>query len=167
MSGPFLSVSFRLNGAPVTVEAAPEARLADILRDGLEQMATKIACGIGRCGACMALVDGRAVNACLVMAYQLEGRQVMSGEGLAALPVAEIVRAALHEEVSFQCGYCAPGFVVSLTALLTERPDADEAAIRQALEGNICRCSGYLSIIRGAQRAVQRLAGLKTQEGLS
>jgi carbon-monoxide dehydrogenase small subunit len=159
-----VSVAFRLNGALVSVEVSPETRLAEILREMLGQTATKIACGIGRCGACMALVDGRAVNSCLVMAYQLDSSDVVTGEGLGALPVAAVVRAAFDEAVSFQCGYCAPGFVVALTGLLLETPDADAASIRQALEGNLCRCSGYLSILRGAERAVAMLAELNNQE---
>ncbi|MCX5496398.1 (2Fe-2S)-binding protein [Kaistia dalseonensis] len=156
------TVSFRLNGAPVTVAAAADRRLVDILRDDLALTATKAACRVGRCGSCMVLVNGEAVNSCLTMAWQLDGADVVSAEGLAAFPEADLVRSALAAEVSFQCGYCAPGFTVALTALLKSNPTPDEADIKAALEGNICRCTGYLSILRGAQAAVAALAAQQT-----
>jgi carbon-monoxide dehydrogenase small subunit len=156
--GPDTTVRFRLNGEEQTVHAAADTRLVDLLREHFGLTATKAACRIGRCGACLVLMNGSAVNACLLMAWQIEGADIISPEALAALPEGRVVREALVAEVSFQCGYCAPGFVVALTALLRREPDADEAAIRAALEGNICRCTGYFSILRGAMLAVQRLS---------
>jgi aerobic carbon-monoxide dehydrogenase small subunit len=150
-------IRFRLNGEPVALDVSSTTRLVDLLRENSGLMAAKAACRIGRCGACMVLKDGEAVNACLVMAYQLDGSEIVSSEGLAALPEAEIVRAALIAEASFQCGYCAPGFTLALTALLRDNPDPDETAIKTALQGNICRCTGYLSILRGAKAAVEAL----------
>ena len=102
-----------------------------------------------------------AVNACLLMAWQIDGAEIISPEALAILPEGRIVHEALVAEVAFQCGYCAPGFAVALTALLRTQPDADEIAIRSALEGNICRCTGYSSILRGAIRAQKQLASQK------
>jgi aerobic carbon-monoxide dehydrogenase small subunit len=154
-----IPVRFRLNGESRTLAAAPDVRLIDLLRESCGLTAAKIACGIGRCGACLVLVNGEAVNACLLMAWQIEGADIVSPEALDAIPEGRAVREALVAEVSFQCGYCAPGFTVALTALLGDRPDAGEADIRAALEGNLCRCTGYHSILRGAleaQRVLQQ-----------
>ena len=153
MSGaPF---SFRLNGAERTLDVAPETRLSEILRDLLWLTASKVACGIGRCGACSVLMNGKPVNACLVMAWQIEGADIVSPEGFDILPETRIVRQALSEENAFQCGYCAPGFVTVLVSLLHNDPVADMSQIKAALEGNICRCTGYHSILRGAQAAAE------------
>ncbi|WP_250958136.1 (2Fe-2S)-binding protein [Rhizobium sp. CG5] len=152
-----LCLDLMLNGQHVIVTTSPDQRLTEILRDQRHQTATKLACGIGRCGACTVLMNGKPVNACLVMAWQLDGATIVTAEGLDALPEAIIVRDALAEENAFQCGYCAPGFSVVLTALLIANPDADEADIRAGLEGNLCRCTGYHSIIRGALLAADIL----------
>jgi carbon-monoxide dehydrogenase small subunit len=148
------TVHFCLNGVSRRCDSPPERRLAAILRDDFGLTAARTACGIGRCGACMVLWNHRPVNACLVMAWQIDGADIVTAEGLDAIPVARIVKAALDAHNAFQCGYCAPGFVVTLTALLEERPRATERDIRQALVGNLCRCTGYHSILRGALHAV-------------
>lgn len=152
-----MTATFTLNGKPVTVDCQPETRLADILRDRLTLTGTKIACSVGRCGACTVLVGGKAVNGCLIMAWQIEDADIVTVEGLDAHPLGPAIRAGLEEENAFQCGYCAPGFSIALTALLTENPDAGEEEIRAGLEGNICRCTGYHSIIRGALNAARRI----------
>lgn len=163
MTAPVKStVRFSLNGVASSVQAAPDSRLIDVLRDQLGMTAAKKACGIGRCGACTVLVDDVPVNACLLMAWQLEGRDVVTPEGLGAIREAETVREALAAENAFQCGYCAPGFSIALVALLRGNPDAGEAEIRAALEGNICRCTGYHSIIRGALAAAEALRAGQT-----
>jgi carbon-monoxide dehydrogenase small subunit len=149
---------FHLNGEARSLKVSAEIRLAEILRDEFGLVATKIACGIGRCGACTVLMNGRAVNSCLVMAWQLPDAEIVSPEGVDAFEVARIVKTALVEENAFQCGYCAPGFVMALTALFLEWPAATQADIVAALEGNICRCTGYQSIIRGALNAAARLS---------
>jgi carbon-monoxide dehydrogenase small subunit len=166
-----LALSFSLNGVPSHCVAPAHRRLADMLRDDFGLTAARTACGIGRCGACMVLWNGRAVNACLVMAWQIGDADIITAEGLDAIPEARIVKDALNDENAFLCGYCAPGFVVTLTALLRERSTAgaqrtlsernqpDEHDIRRALAGNLCRCTGYHSILRGALRAVDLLAG--------
>jgi carbon-monoxide dehydrogenase small subunit len=155
-AGTSTTVRFRLNGTECAVETRADAHLVDLLRDSFGLTSAKVGCSVGRCGSCMVLANGSTVNSCLAMAWQIEGADIVSPEGLDMLPVARIVREALIEEVSFQCGYCAPGFTVSLTALLASNPNADEAEIRRALEGNICRCTGYLSILRGAALAAER-----------
>jgi len=153
-----VAVSFTLNGEACALRVAPATRLVDILREERGLMATKRACDIGRCGACMVLMNGRPVNGCLVMAWQLDGAEVISPEGLEALPESRAVRAGLVAESAFQCGYCAPGFTIALTALFRRAPQAGEDEIRAALAGNICRCTGYLSIVRGALAARKLLA---------
>jgi len=154
-----MTLRFRLNGEERTIQASPGTRLVDLLREHFALMAAKTACRIGRCGSCMVLMNGHAVNSCLLMAWQIEGADIVSAEGLAALPEGRAVRGALVAEVAFQCGYCAPGFTVALTALLRRRPDADESELRAALGGNLCRCTGYASILRGAALAQRLLRG--------
>lgn len=149
---------FHLNGVATMVAAAPDRRLIDVLRDDLNIVAAKKACGIGRCGACLVLMEDVPVNSCLLMMWQVEGARITTPEGLDALPEARHVRAALIEENAFQCGYCAPGFTVALTALLRKTRSPDEAAIRNALGGNLCRCTGYHSIVRGALRSAEMAA---------
>ncbi|HWJ74735.1 MAG TPA: (2Fe-2S)-binding protein [Kaistia sp.] len=152
------TVRFTVDGETVTVVGAPDRRLVDILREDCGQTGVKRGCDIGRCGACMVLVDGAAVNACLMMAFQAAGAAIITPAGLDRMPVAQIVREALVEDVSFQCGYCAPGFVMSLTALFLRDEAPTAEAILTALEGNICRCTGYHSILRGAESAARTFA---------
>ena len=146
-----------VNGAPV--EAAIEARLtlADLLRDELGLTGTHLGCEHGVCGACTVLLDGDAVRSCLVLAVQAEGREVRTVEGLADGDQLAPVQQAFWEAHGFQCGFCTPGFVMTTVALLEENPTADEAEIREALSGNICRCTGYESIVDGVLLAVRRL----------
>jgi carbon-monoxide dehydrogenase small subunit len=146
-----------VNGAPV--EAAIEARLtlADLLRDELGLTGTHLGCEHGVCGACTVLLDGEAVRSCLVLAVQAEGREVRTLEGLADGDQLGPVQQAFWEAHGFQCGFCTPGFVMTTVALLEENPTADEAEIREALSGNICRCTGYQSIVDGVLLAVRRL----------
>lgn len=146
-----------VNGAPV--EAAIEARLtlADLLRDELGLTGTHLGCEHGVCGACTVLLDGDAVRSCLVLAVQAEGREVRTVEGLADGDQLGPVQQAFWEAHGFQCGFCTPGFVMTTVALLEENPTADEAEIREALSGNICRCTGYQSIVDGVLLAVRRL----------
>ncbi len=148
-------IGFGLNGARRNVSAGASQRLIDVLREELDATSAKKACGIGRCGACMVLMNGAPTNACLLMMWQVEGVEIVTPEGLDAVAEAAFVRQGLTEENAFQCGYCAPGFMVTLTALLREMAKPDEADIRAALGGNLCRCTGYHSIIRGALRAVE------------
>ena len=148
-------LNFRLNGQDTSLETAPDRRLIDLLREDLGNTSAKKACSIGRCGACMVLVDAVAMNACLLMAWQVEGREVVTPDGLEELAEARFVRQGLIEENAFQCGYCAPGFTVTITALLMQTSRPDEEDFRAALSGNLCRCTGYHSILRGALRAAE------------
>ena len=152
-----MTISFRLNGELQTMRVPADARLVDLLREHCALTAVKTGCRIGRCGACLVLMNGHAVNSCLLMAWQVDGADIVSPEALDASPEGRAVRAGLVAEVAFQCGYCAPGFTVALTALLRRCPEAGEGDIRAALVGNLCRCTGYFSILRGALRARELL----------
>ncbi len=160
------TVRFRLNGLPVELVVGTAERLIDLFRERLGLTGPKIGCRIGRCGTCAVLIDGKAVNGCLMMAFRLDGTEVITAEGLDLLPEGRAARAGLAEEGAFQCGYCAPGIAVALTALLTRRLPIDDAAIHEALGGNLCRCSGYLSIMRGATRAVSMIDGPRSASNL-
>ena len=156
---------FRLNGRDGVLPGDPARSLLDILREDHGLTAAKPGCRIGRCGACTVLMDGRPVNACLVMAYRLEGTEILTADHPEAGSAVAIVRAALIDENAFQCGYCAPGFVLALAALLNRAPEAGEAEIRAALTGNLCRCTGYASILRGALTARDRLRAARGATG--
>src|SRR6201984_2914219 len=149
-------ITLRVNGATCT--GSPEARktLADFLRDDLNLTGTHIGCEHGVWGACTVIVDGRAVRSCLMLAVQAAGREVTTIEGLAPDGTLGALQQAMRDSHSFQCGFCTPGFVMQASALLRAHPDAGEQEIREALSGNICRCTGYQSIIYGVLLAAQR-----------
>ncbi|WP_199617366.1 (2Fe-2S)-binding protein [Paenibacillus alkalitolerans] len=144
-----------INGTPLTLDVPPSRRLLSILRDDLQMTGTKRSCEIGRCGACMVLMDGKPVNSCLTMAYQCAGAQITTIEGLSGGDDAlHPIQQAFLEEGGFQCGYCTPGMIVSVKALLDENPKPCQAEIEEALSGNLCRCTGYGGIVRAVQKAI-------------
>lgn len=142
-----------LNGKKISAELPSTRRLLDVIREDLELTGTKRACEIGRCGACMVLVDGLPVNSCLTMAYQCSGSDITTIEGLSTAGLHPVQRAFL-EEGGFQCGYCTPGMVISVVALLSENPHPTQAEVEEALSGNICRCTGYGGILRAVNKVV-------------
>lgn len=145
-----------INGKSTTIEASPATRLLNVLRDELKLTGTKRSCEIGRCGACMVLLDGEPVNSCLVMAYQCEGKAITTIEGLSEpRDEANLVQQAFLEEGGYQCGYCTPGMIISVTALLKHNSDPTDYEIEEALSGNLCRCTGYGGIQRAVQRAIE------------
>jgi aerobic-type carbon monoxide dehydrogenase small subunit (CoxS/CutS family) len=152
-----MDITLKVNGATCT--GSPEARktLADFLRDDLDLTGTHVGCEQGVCGACTVIVDGRVVRSCLMLAVQAAGSEVRTIEGLATDGGLDALQQALWDSHSFQCGFCTPGFVMQATAFLDAHPDADERQIREALSGNICRCTGYQSIIDGVLLAAERL----------
>jgi carbon-monoxide dehydrogenase small subunit len=147
------AVELTVNGEVRSGSVEPRRTLADFLREDLGLTGTHVGCEHGVCGACTVLVDDEPVRSCLMFAVQADGASVRTIEGLAGDGGMSPLQQALWESHSFQCGFCTPGFVMQLTALLEERPNPDEAEIREALSGNICRCTGYQSIIAGALRA--------------
>lgn len=152
------AVSITVNAVPR--EAAVEARtsLADFLREELGLTATHLACEHGVCGSCTVLMDGAPVRSCLTLAVQADGAEVITLEGLAPAPdVLHPLQEAFRETHAFQCGFCTPGFVLAAAALLEESPSPTEDEVREALSGNLCRCTGYESIVRGVLRASEVL----------
>ena len=149
-------ITMRVNGTPRTASAEARKTLADYLREDLDLTGTHVGCEHGVCGACTVIVDDRAVRSCLMLAIQAAGRDVTTVEGLAPDGELATLQQAMWDSHSFQCGFCTPGFVMQATALLREHPDAGEQEIREALSGNICRCTGYQSIIDGVLLAAER-----------
>ena len=153
------AIEMVVNGEPRQASAEPRKTLADFLREDLQLTGTHVGCEHGVCGACTVLVDGEPVRSCLMFAVQASGREVQTIEGLAPAGAMNPLQEALWASHSFQCGFCTPGFVMQITALLQENPQPDEEEIRAALSGNICRCTGYQSIVEGVLRASGRDVG--------
>ena len=152
-------IHFILNGEPVTVEADPTQRMLDVIRKLLGRKGTKEGCGIGECGACTVIQNGRTVNSCILMAGQAEGTEITTIEGLREDTMADVIKACFVDEGAIQCGFCTPGMILSAYALLKSNPHPTIEEIRKGLSGNLCRCTGYLPIIRATDRAARELAG--------
>lgn len=148
-----MNISFKLNGKNITVDVDPEKRLLDLLREDLGLTGTKEGCSEGECGACTVIIDGEAIHSCLTLVCQLEGKEVITIEGLEANGELDRIQKYFVEETAIQCGYCTTGMIMSTKALLLHNPHPTEEEIRVALAGNICRCSGYTQIIRAVKRA--------------
>jgi len=144
-------IDLTVNGRAMGGAAEPRTHLADFLRQELRLTGTHLGCEHGVCGACTVIVDGRPVRACLLLAVQAAGCEVTTVEGLAALdgPLGDL-QAAFRRRHALQCGFCTPGMLMTLAALAAAQPDADEAEVRAALSGNLCRCTGYAPIIAAA-----------------
>jgi carbon-monoxide dehydrogenase small subunit len=142
-----MKLDLDVNGRAVSVEASPWKRLLDVLRDDLRLTGTKEGCGEGECGACTVLIDGEAVNSCLVAAGQAVGHQVRTIEGLAGGGALHAVQAALVRLGGTQCGICTPGIAMCAARVIESEPDASRARLRELLAGNICRCTGYQLIV--------------------
>jgi len=152
-----VNISFILNGEQINIETEANISLATLLREQLHLTGTKISCEEGECGACTVILDGKAVNSCLVLAPEINGRSVTTIEGLSKNSELHPIQAAYIDEGAVQCGFCTPGMVMSTKALLDENPNPSEADIKEALEGNICRCTGYVRIIKAVQAAAEIL----------
>jgi carbon-monoxide dehydrogenase small subunit len=156
---PDVQIRVVVNGRPRTATVPPRLTLADFLREHCRLTGTHLGCEHGVCGACSVLLDGEAVRACLVFAVQADGAEITTVEGIAAVD-GELspVQAAFREHHGLQCGFCTPGFVVSVTAFLRDNPDPTDEQIRDGLSGNLCRCTGYQGIIEAVRAAAARTA---------
>jgi len=153
MAGPSaVAVTLTVNGKPVTAEVDPRTLLVDLLRGPLVLTGTHVGCDTGQCGACTVHLDGRAVKSCTLLALQADGADVLTIEGLAdADGTLHPMQAAFKECHGLQCGFCTPGMVLSAIDLVRCHPGADEATIREQLDGNLCRCTGYRNIVKAVQ----------------
>ncbi|MFA5868134.1 MAG: (2Fe-2S)-binding protein [Candidatus Bathyarchaeia archaeon] len=151
-------VNFELNGADVSVEAPATMTLVDMLRVELGVTSVKKGCEQGECGACTVLVDGYPMTSCLILAPQVEGRHVCTVEGLADNPLMKELREAFMENGAVQCGFCTPGVLLSAYALLRDNRRPTEEEVKTGIEGNICRCTGYVKIIEAILDAAERIA---------
>ena len=148
-----MKVAFEINGKPVEIDVEPRLSLADCLRDVLGLTGTHPGCEHGVCGACTVIVDGEAVRSCLALVVQSAGRKIVTVEGLSDDERLSPLQAAFRRNHALQCGFCTPGMVTTAHALLNEEPDADADRIRGVLSGNICRCTGYVPIVRAVLAA--------------
>ncbi len=152
-------VALTVNGTNMRIEVEPRMTLADALRDRCDLTGTHLACEHGVCGSCTISVDGRAVRSCLMFAVQADGADVMTIEGLANGEELHPVQKAFQAEHGLQCGFCTPGFVMSVTKFLETTPDPTDDQIRDGISGNLCRCTGYQGIVRAVKRAAAELNG--------
>jgi xanthine dehydrogenase YagT iron-sulfur-binding subunit len=159
-----VTVQLQVNGSSYRVEIEPRCTLLDVLRDELHLTGTKKVCNMGECGACTVILDGKAVYSCLVLAIECEGHSILTIEGLAKGNDLHPVQEAFIEQDGFQCGFCTPGQIMSVYALLTRSPQPGSAEIRQALSGNLCRCGAYARITAAAEAARDRTK-LRSQRG--
>jgi aerobic-type carbon monoxide dehydrogenase small subunit (CoxS/CutS family) len=152
-----IELSLTINGVARAASVAPETTLLDLLRDRFSLTGAKLGCGVGDCGACTVLLDGKAVNACLVLAGQANGRNVLTIEGLATRGHLHPLQRTFEQTGAVQCGFCGPGVILSAKALLDDNPDPSAHEIRDALAGNLCRCTGYSKMIEAVQDAAKIL----------
>jgi len=146
-------VSFTVNGARKEVEVEPRELLVYVLRERLGLTGANVGCDTSSCGSCTVLVNGESVKSCTMLAVQADGLELTTIEGLAQIGQLHPVQQAFHEHHGLQCGYCTPGMVMATVSLLAEQPSPSEDEIRTALEGNLCRCTGYHNIVKAVQAA--------------
>ena len=154
-----MSLRLQINGETATVDASLHDTLLTVLRDQLQLVAAKRGCNQGVCGACTVHVDGWPARACLSLAHGCEGAQVRTLEGLAETPRLCALQRAFVDAGAFQCGFCTPGMLMAAEALLAREPEPDVAAVKRALSGNLCRCTGYVKIIEAVLAAAAALRG--------
>ena len=148
-----MDVAITVNGVLREADLEPRTLLVDFIRDHVGLTGTKIACDTSQCGSCTVDLDGMAVKSCTVLAVQADGKAITTIEGLASNGTLHAVQEAFHEKHGLQCGYCTPGMIMATVDLLAESPDPTDEEIRHALEGNLCRCTGYENIVRAVHEA--------------
>jgi carbon-monoxide dehydrogenase small subunit len=162
-----MKIGMTVNGAERGGDVEPRVLLVDFLRTNLRQTGTHVGCDTTSCGACTVLLDGEPVKSCTLLAVQVNGRSITTVEGLAQGGTLSPMQAGFHEEHGLQCGFCTPGMMLVGTALLARNPNPTEDEIRWAISGNICRCTGYMNIVKSIQHAAkaQAAAGAKQPAG--
>ena len=155
-----MKIDFVLNGRDVSIDTGPLKSLADVLREDQGLTGVKKGCGEGECGACSVLVNGKLINSCIFPAGAAHGTGIVTIEGFRETKRYGVIEEAFAEAGSVQCGFCTPGMVLAAEALLREEPRPDDAAIREAISGNLCRCTGYNMIVDGIKIAVKKGKGL-------
>ena len=153
-----IDIRFKLNGVETQVTVHAGMSTLEMLRDVLALTGTKYACGEGECGACTVRVDGLTVNSCLMFAVDCDGRELMTIEGLVTTPAGEALRKSFTENGAVQCGFCTPGLIVAAHDLLSRVPHPTDSQIREALAGNLCRCTGYEKILDAVRLAAREMA---------
>lgn len=153
------TVSFVLNGETVSAEVEPRTLLVEMLRETLGRTGTHVGCDTSQCGACLVHVDGRSVKSCTMLAAQAEGADVLTIEGVAENGKLHPMQEAFREHHGLQCGFCTPGMIMSALELVRRNPDPDEREIREWLEGNLCRCTGYQNIVRAIEAGARAMRG--------
>ena len=153
-----VEVSFTVNGEKVSVKVPPDKLLLDVLREDLALTGTKEGCRTGDCGACTVIMNGKLINSCMVFAGQLEGKEILTIEGLTRGGELHPLQRSFIDEGAVQCGFCIPGMIMSAKALLDSNPAPDETSIKEALSGNPCRCTGYKKIIQAVQSAANKMS---------
>jgi len=156
MPGKKSMIRFTLNGKAVEASVPSNMLLVEMIREHFGLTGTKVGCGMGECGACTVHLDGRPVNSCLILACQVDGRSVTTIEGLSPDGEPTKLQRAFVEEGAVQCGFCTPGMIMSAAALLEENPSPGEEEIREAISGNLCRCTGYVKIVKAVQRVSEK-----------
>ena len=154
------SISVEINGELYERDVDARRLLVHFIRDDLELTGTHIGCDTGNCGACTVHVDGEAVKSCMLLAVQAEGAKIATVEGLATDGELTALQQSFSEHHALQCGYCTPGMLMSATALLAKNPSPSEDEVRVAIQGNICRCTGYVNIVESVHRAAELLRGV-------
>ena len=153
------TIQLTINGEPVEAAVSTNQTLVQFLREDMGLTGTKHGCGLGDCGACTVLMDGKAVNSCLVLAIQANGTAIMTIEGLAENGNLHPLQQAFVDKGAIQCGFCTPGMILSSKALLDEKPNPSELEIRTAISGNLCRCTGYQKIVQAVDEAAKVIRG--------
>jgi aerobic-type carbon monoxide dehydrogenase small subunit (CoxS/CutS family) len=146
------TLTLHVNGTKHSLAISPERTLLEVLREELDLVGAREGCGIGMCGACTVLVEGRVISSCLMLAVQAEGQEITTVEGLAEAGQLHPIQQAYIDRAAFQCAYCTPGFILSTVALLDEDPNPNDEAIRTYLAGNLCRCGSYLHILEAVRQ---------------
>lgn len=159
-----MKLDFIVNGKSCSMEVDPNIRLLDILRQNMGLTGPKEGCGEGECGACTVIMDGLAINACLVLAHQVMNKEVITIKGLETNGELDVLQQSFMDNGAIQCGFCTPGMIMSAKALLIKNPEPSREEIKKSIEGNLCRCTGYLNIIKAIEEAALKIKKRRAEQ---